>query len=234
MKYVLILMLSINVFAFSPTTGNMSGNKEIENYKNHNQKEKFSYSEMISFLKNSKNKNKLMILGVLYAQRSDKPDDYGVYIEADPALSLKYIMKSYHMGNKEALVILAGLILYNDNMAKLDMNLDKTKNILIKAKNENTKSAEFMLALVELLRKEYEIGVKDMVIAAENGDASAQLEAALIFQKGIAKSKNSKEYIIKPQRDLSEYYLNKACTNENKSDKITEFCNSSLIKSQIN
>jgi len=232
MKYIFLLLFSINIFA-SSFSGSIIGNKEIENYKDQNQNQKFSYSEMISFLKKSNDKNKIMILGVLYTQRSDKPDDYGEYIEADPALALKYIMKSYEMGNKEALVILSGLILYNDNMAKLDKDLSKTKSMLVKAKGENTKSAEFMLALVELLRKEYQSGVEDMVTAAENGDASAQLEAALIFQKGIAKGKNSKEYIIKPQRDLSEYYLNKACTNEHKSDKITQFCNSSLITSKI-
>jgi len=229
-KILLISILSIStLFASSLSPINIDKMKESQINEYKEGKEKISYKDMIAFLKASNDKNKMLILGVLYSKDSDKPDDYGYSIKADPLLAMKYILKSYEMGNKKALVILSGLILYNDNMAKLDKDLSKAKKYLIQAKKDNTENAQYMLGLVEILRGEYEEGLQEMIQAANNGDSTAQLQVALILQKGIYSQEKNK-MVIQPERKLAEYFLNKACHNDNKSEKVVEFCNSAMIQ----
>lgn len=232
MKYVLTiiigLFLSLSLEASSLGFSGIDTKTTINKYKQDTKKEKLSYTELLAFLKNSNDKNKIMILGVLYSHDSDKPDDYGNTIKADPVLAKQYLLESYKMGKKESLVILAGLTLYNDNMAKLDPKLDYAKKILIKSQKEGVKKGVILLAIVELIRGEYEEGLKSMTLSANSGDSSAQLELALIYQKGIF-SEKEKKLVIKPERNVAEFYLNKACNNPIKADKVKEFCYSKSV-----
>lgn len=222
-----LLTTSLNADSLGFKAMKIDTNKEVSDFKKN--KEKFSYKELISFLKNSNDKKKLMILGALYASDSKEPDSYGEYIKADPALAMKYLLKSYKLGESDALVVLSGLILYNDKMSVLDRDLSKIKQYLKQAKKEHVKSASLLLGITELLRSEYEEGISELVFAANKlNDSSAQLELALIFQKGIYSQKEGRT-VVETDRNLAEYYLNKACTNEEKSDKVNEFCNSSRV-----
>jgi len=229
-KILLLIILISNLFSFDLTSNIKTPDtfSTINSFKENSKKEKFSYDDLIAFLKASNDKNKILILGVLYANDSEKPDDFGKYIKADPILAKKYILQSYKMGNKDALAILSGLILYNDKMSILDKDLSETKKMLIQSEKDGNIKGILLLAITELLRGEYDDGISTLIKAANMNDASAQLELAIIYQKGIY-SEKLKKMVISPNRDVAEFYLNQACTNENKSDKVREFCYSPEI-----
>jgi len=231
MKIILVAIVffvSLNALTFNPLAGApaMNVDPSVKDYKK--TKEVFSYEEMISYMKLSGDKHKIMVLGVLYSKDSKDPDDLGVYIKADPILAKKYFIEAYDMGKKESLIILIGLILYNDNMATLDKDLSLSKKYMLQAVKDETEGAIFMLGTVELLRGEYKEGIQHTVEAAENGDPLAQLKAAIIFQKGIY-SEESKTMVVESNYPLAGYFLNKACTNPIKEKEVTEFCSSDLI-----
>ena len=230
----LIFVLVLNAFAFdtyqSPFIENVNGNvnKSISSFKKEKAKEKLSYSELMNFLENSGDKNKIMILGILYATDSKEPDDYGEYIKSDIALSQKYLLQSYNMGSTKSLSMLGGLIFYNDNMAKLDPKLILAEKYLWKSFKEGYYEGGIILANVQLVKGSYSKGIQTLLKLAENGESSAQLELALIFQKGIY-SDLTKKVEVEKDRDLALIFLNKACSNKNKSKKVNEFCYSDSI-----
>jgi len=238
-KFIILLSLVLNLFAIdsiSLNNGNLFNDmastkvdKYINKYKNEKGKEKLSYKELISFLKSSNDKDKIMILGILYSTDSNEPDSYGEYIKADRYLAQKYLLQSYRMGNSKALSMLGGLIFYNDNMAKLDPKLEKAEEYLSTAFKEGEFESGLILANVQLVKGEYAKGIQTLLYLANQGDASAQMELAFIFQKGIFSKENNK-MVIEPDRDMALIFLNKACKNESKSEKITSFCYSKYIK----
>lgn len=231
-KVIFLFLFPLFLFANSPSNPmGLQGyiDSGISNYKKSEKKEKVSYRDLMAFLKASNDKNKIMILGILYSEDSSEPDDYGEYIKADIALASKYLLESYNMGNPKALAILGGLIFYNNNMAKLDRNLIKAEKYLKKSYNEGVFDAGLILANVQLVKGDYSSGVQTLLDISNRGDSSAQLQLALIFQKGIF-SQNLKKTVIVKDRNLAEYYLNMACNNSKKSEKVQTFCYSDLVE----
>jgi len=234
-KIISILLISVSVLfsdilnSTNPINMDTQINSSMNEYKEKNKKEKLSYKELIAYLKVSNDKNKILILGVLYSTDSDKPDDYGEYIKADPILAKKYILKAYELGNKKALSILAGLIFYNDNMAKLDPKLEDAEKYLKQSLKEGVFESEIILGNVQLVKGKYQEGISTLVKSANRGDSSSQLQLALIFHKGIY-SQEKDSMVVYSDKKVAEFYLNKACTNEKKSDQVRDFCYSNSVE----
>lgn len=224
---LILLFISFSVLLFSSSI-DLGVEKEVDSFKS--KKEIFSYNELLSYLRHSNDKNKIMILGILYANDSEKPDDLGEYIKADPQLVFKYLLKSYNMGNTRALSILGSLILYNDNVALLDPKLDKAKEYLIKStEEEGDIEASIILANVLLIRKEYDYAIDILKKASEQGDASASMQLAMIYAKGLYSEELEKMVIIK-NYDAANFFLNRACSSSKKSDAIKEVCYSKDVE----
>lgn len=221
MKIILFLIL-ITSYIFAVGFTEITA-PTVEKYKEQNQK--LSYSEMLAYLKNSNDKEKLMVLGVLYSKTSDTPDDFGEYIKVDTALAQKYLLKAYEMGNFKSIGILGALIMYNDDMAKLDPKLVKAEKYLETAYGKGVQNVGIILANAQLIRGKYKVGLNTLFKLSEKGDSSAQLQLALIMQKGMF-SKEQNKMVIQRDPQAAEMFLNKACNNENKDDKVREFCQS--------
>jgi len=232
---IFILLFSTSLLAF----GNPSGFQNISSTALQNGissytteasskgKSKISYSEMINFLKKSEDPKKIMVLGILYSQDSVTPDDYGEIIHHNIELSKKYLLNAYQLGEVRALTILAGLILYNDNMAKLDPKLELTEKYLEESYSKGDNEAGLLLATTKILKMKYQEGIK-LLLSIKN-DPEADLSLAIIFKKGIYSEKLNKMVVL-PNDKLANYYLNKACTAENKSDYVNNFCSSKSVE----
>ena len=227
MKY--LFLLSFMFFSLFANNFELDMNKEVSSYKDDTKKEKLSYTDLIAYLKSSNDKNKIMILGVLYSVDSKDPDDFGSYIKADALLSKSYLEKSYKMGNPRALTILGSLILYNNNLAKIDPKLILAEKSLRQAISEGDIDAKLILANVLLIQYKYTEALDLLKDSSAHGDASSSMQLAFIYLKGLY-SEKSKKMEIKKDLNVANYFLNKACSSKNKSDAITEFCYSKDIE----
>lgn len=233
-SFILIVSSMFASEQLSPFEKDLRNNvsQSVNQLKKEQGKTKFSYKQLIDFLKRSNDKNKIMILGILYSNDSDTPDDYGEYIKADPQLAEHYLLQSYRMGNPKALAILGGLILFNDYMAKLDPKLENAEKYLITAYKEGIQESGLILAHLYLVKEEYQKAIQLLLSLANRGDSSAQLQLALIFNKGVVSAK-TKKMEIEPDHNLAEQFLNQACHNEKKSDYVREFCYSKFVKTEV-
>lgn len=225
---VLFIFISILTFSISNdylSQGSFDFGKEFNNAKNQQQQDKFSYKDMIEYLKNSSDAKHQMVLGTLYATGSEKEDAFGDKLEQDVVLSEKYLRISYKKGNPEALGILGGLVLYNRDMRRLDENLEQTIKDLRTSYNEGYLDSGVLLFTALFEKKRYDEGLKYLAEVAQKGDSTAQLQLALMFKQG-AKDGNVENgpYIVEINDDLALYYLNKACNNEKKNKKVKDFC----------
>ena len=167
-----------------------------------------------------------MILGILYSKGSQNKDDFGEEIDQDIALSEKYLRLSAQKGNYMALTVLGGLILYNEDMRRLDPELIQTQKDLELSYGKGVLEAGVLLTTTLFEKKEWKKGLKILIDASSKGDSVAQLQTALIFKQGLkdGNDKENKEFIIKPKEEVALYYLNLACSNEKKNKKVKEFC----------
>jgi len=189
-------------------------------------KEKFSYKDMIEYLKTVDDPKQMMILGMLYANGSNKKDDNGETLEQDIFQADKYLRKSASLGNYYALAILGGLVLYNENMRRLDPELKQTLKDLTFAYNKGVLEAGILLTVTLFEKKKWDEGLKILIDSSNKNDSVAQLQLALIFKQGLkdGNDKANKEWIVKPNEKVALFYLNKACSNEKKNKKVKEFC----------
>jgi TPR repeat protein len=211
-KIISILLLSIT-FVF----GN---NLAMDN--NENKEEKLVYKDMLAYLSMSNDNTQFAVLGSLYATGTTVKDSNGDIIKQDIFLAEKYLLKSANMGNYHSLTILAGFIILNENMRKLDPDLIKAEDYLKKSYKANDLSAGLLLSNIYFTKESYKKGLNILLECASKNDADAQLALALLFKDGMA-DKNGK-MIFDKNIKTAEFYLNKACTNENKSDKVKDMC----------
>lgn len=212
-KIITVLLLSITIV--------FGSNLSLDN-NNDNKEEKLVYKDMLSYLSMSNDNTQFSVLGSLYATGTNIKDSNGDIIKQDIFLSEKYLLKSANMGNYHSLTILSGFILLNENMRKLDPNLIKTEDYLKKAYNRGDLSAGILLSNLYFTKDSYKNGLSILLECASKNDADAQLALALLFKDGMA-DKNGK-IIFEKNIKTAEFYLNKACTNENKSDKVKDMC----------
>jgi len=213
MKYILIMIMSIT-FLFGEGLS-------LEKKDSDTNKEKIIYKDMISYLKNSNDANQFIVLGSLYANGTEEKDALGQKIEIDIFLAEKYLLKSAEMGNIRALSVLGGLILIKEEMRKLDPKLIKAEHYLTTAFKNGDFQAGTILSDLYFEKNDNEKAIAILFESAEGHDSNAELGLAILFQKGLIK--NNKR-IIKRDSNLAIMYLNRACKNENKSEKVIKIC----------
>lgn len=228
---ILILLLSIFIHSFAINITNI--NEDIDQYKSDSKKEKLSYKDLIYYLENSGDKNKIMILGILYANGTPEEDDFGYKVGPDPLLSLKFLEKSYQMGNPRALSVLGALILYNDHMSILDKSLDKTENYLNLAIKGGDKEAKLLLGNTLLLKYKYDEALMVLKEASEDGDSSASLQLAFLYIQGIYSEKHDR-IMLEKNIEAANYFLNIACNSKEKNEKVREVCFSENVETITN
>lgn len=188
------------------------------------------YKDMLSFLKNSHNAEQLMILGSLYANGTTKKDSLGEIIPIDIILAKKYLIKSAEMGNNRALTILGGLILFKKEMNKLDPKLKLAEKYLRFAFDSGDNEAAPLLSNILFRKNKNQEAIEVLVLSSNRGDSTSQLALAFLFKQGF---KGANGFEVKSNIKLAEKYLNEACLNENRSDKVKKTCMSSKFVEMV-
>jgi len=212
MFLITLLIFSVNLFALDQLNISKQTNKK---------EEKVIYTDMISYLSKSNDPEQLMILGSLYASGSKDKDSIGEIFPNNPYLAQKYLLEAANKGKYRALTILGGFILLKDNMRILDPSLKKTEKYLLNAFYAGDLEAGTLLSNLYFQKNEPEKAINILYITSDKNDSNAQLALAILFKDGLYL--NGKEYIMKDLKS-AEYYLNLACNNPNKSEKVNNFC----------
>lgn len=221
LNFVLLGAMTINVFASSFNLSSI-GYLDTEKEQSGKNKEMIIYKDMLSYLKQSKNANQLMVLGSLLAIGTNEPDSLGEIIKSDPIQAEFYMVESAKMGNIRAYSILGGLFLMNENMRKVDKNLNLSEKYLLLGYENGDKEAGVLLANLYIEKNKQKEGLNLLFELANQKDSNAQLGLALLFKNGL--STEDGKQVVQRNLDSANYYLNLACTNEIKSDKIKTFC----------
>lgn len=224
MKKLLILIL-LSLTCYANDMLNLSKETSSDN-------EKVIYKDMLAYLVASKNKSQLVVAGSLYATGSNIKDSNGDIIKQNIFLAEKYLLESANLGNHNALTILGGFIIINPEMRKLDPKLIKTEKYLLTAYSKGDSAAGVLLSSVYFEKENYIKGQHILTNCANNGNSEAQFALALLYKDGMKDKKNN--IVINKNMKIAESFLNKACSNENKTDKIQKICsNANLVKSVI-
>jgi TPR repeat protein len=218
MKYLLALLLSIQLFAALPAANNQD--EQVKVY----------YPEMLEYMNNSNNDTQFAALGALYATGSTIKDDHGNIIKQDIFLAEKYLLKSGNMGNIRSLTMLANFIILNKEMRRLDPTLTKSEKYLKTAYAKGDLSACVILSNLYFQKNDGKNGLSTLTECAAKNNADAQLAMAILFKDNI--NINGKP-LVKTNVKTADFYLNKACNNSLKSDNVNSFCSKSGIVETI-
>ena len=227
-KQIFLLLFGLNTILF----GSLGGFLPKENLNAQNEPVTV-YKDMLAYLEvvGKDDSKQLIVLGSLYAAGTNIPDSTGAIIEQDIFKAEKYLLKSANMGNPRALTILSGFILTNNNMRKLDPNLEKTEKYLNKAFQKDL-PAGTLLANLYFEKGFFDKAIDKLFETASLGDSSAEFALALLLKQGL--TIEDKTYIKKDDK-LAEMYLNKACLNKFKNQKLKDICsNSDMVQQTIN
>jgi TPR repeat protein len=219
--FLTLLLTSINATNF---IGENSSPMNIMNQSNNLKEKKKNYKELISFLEKSTNGEYVMYLAVLYLNGSITPDEFGNNIEKDIDKSLKYFKKSIALEYYPSAAVLGSLYLYDENFMIKKDNIKKAKYYLTLAIEKEVYGASTALSsLYFFYDKDTNKGLEILFIGAEKGISTAQLGLATLYAYG------SKELDIKQNKTLANKYLGMACSNKNKTKKVTDFCHSKKV-----
>ncbi len=180
------------------------------------------YKDMLSYLQNSENTDQLMVVGTLLITGTDIPDSTGEIIKPDPLVGEKYLIKSAKLGNIRAYSILGGLYFMNENMKPLDKNYEFAEKYLKLGFENGDTEAGVLLSNLYLEKENYEKGISLLFDLANKKDSNAQLGLAILFKNGLY-NKNG-EAVLNKNIASANQYLDLACNNSNKSEKIKNFC----------
>lgn len=214
MKYIFLILLSaLYLSANSIGLKKESPQSEKENF--------MVYKDMLAYLENSKDSTQLVALGTIYVNGIVEPDSTGAIVKKDPYIAESYFLKAIKRGNVKALSILSGFYLYNQDMRKLDPELKKAEQYLKEAYTKGDMESSVLLSNVYFEKNKHKEGVEVLLNASSNNDSGADLALAFLFKDGLF---NNGEIIVKKDLSIAEHYLNKACSNKDKSDKVKELC----------
>jgi TPR repeat protein len=209
MKLILLsLLASYQLFAAAPESANA-------------EPVKISYDEMFSYMEGSNNDTQFAALGALYATGSTIKDDNGKTIKQDIFLAEKYLLKSANMGNIRSLTMLGNFIILNKEMRKLDPKMIKAEKYLQTAYAKGDSSACVVLSNLYFLKKDSKKGLSTLTECAAKNNSDAQLAMAILFKENMT---INGENLVKQNLKTANFYLNKACNNKNKSDRVSKFC----------
>ena len=216
----IITFLLLTVICFADNFGAMNFMEQNENTNKGD--EKVVYKDMLSYLSLSNDSSQFLVLGSLYATGSKIKDSTGAIIKQDIFLSEKYLLKSAEMGNIHALTVLSGFIMFDKKMNTLDPKFIRVEGFLKKAYKLGDTSAGILLSNIYITTGKYDKGLQKLIECADKKDSDAQFALALLFKDGMKNSEG--KVIIDKNMKTAEAYLNKACTNEHKSTKVSEYC----------
>lgn len=225
-KILLITALLLSTLNATNLMG--GGNYPLDTFNTTNQdinEKKKSYTELISFLKNSNNGEYIMYLAVLYLNGSNHPDEEGNIVEKDIEKSIYYFEKSIKLEYFNASSILGSLYLYNNDFMILPDNIKKAKFYLELALEKEIYDATIALSTIYLYYdNEIDKGIDVLLVGAAKGVSTAQLGLATLFANG------SKDLNIVKNLPLANKYLTMACLNEKQTKKVKEYCSSKKVK----
>ena len=186
-----------------------------------NIKEKKIYKELISSLSTSLNGEYTIYLAVIYLNGISEPDDVGETIKPDIKKSIQYFEKAINQGYYKAASILGSLYLLDNKLSKEEDNIKKAKYYLKIALDKGIYESTISLSTIYLYyEKDSETALKYLHIGANNHIASAELTLATLYAYG------SKEFGISKNLLVGNQFLEKACLNKRKTEKVEEFCSS--------
>lgn len=213
LMYIILIISFYNLNAFD--LGSLENSKESQ------KEEKVIYKDMLSYLKNSDNTDQLMVVGTLLITGTNIPDSVGDIIKPEPLLGESYLIKSAKLGNIRAYSILGGLYFMNENMKPFDKNYELAEKYLKLGFESGDTEAGVLLSNLYLEKEEFEKGLS-LLFKLAHTDSNAQLGLAILFKNGLYNKKG--ESIIVRNIDSANQYLNLACNNSVKSEKIKNFC----------
>jgi len=221
--------LAINNFGNQLNNNITSLKEEVKKRTKNKIATKEDYLAIIKFLKERNSFNDNIILGSIYA--------YGIWgknkkvlISADPNKAYYYFLKSYKQGYDKALLYLVGVLLNNELMHE---KIDPTYKLAYKyismylKKHPTDPNGLFWKVMIDArINKFNEMVNILMKLATKYHNSDAQLTLALIFLNGLYSNHG---VIVDSNIDTANYFLNMACTNQNKSQKVKMFCSNSNI-----
>ena len=221
MKFLLLLFIFLNSLFATQSLQSLTNKSFSDKPSSQEEPVKMVYKDMLAFLENSQDSNQLLILGSIYVNGTTEADSVGDTIKKDPFLAENYLLKAINKGNIKALSVLAGFYMFHEDMRKLDPKLKKAEEYLKEAYKKGDNEASTLLSTLYFEKEIPDKGLEMLFNASNKQDANADIALAFIFKDGlIVKQKQ----IIKADMPTAEFYLNKACSNKNKSEKINNLC----------
>lgn len=227
MKFFMFLLITLNSLFAIQNLQSFAGSSLSDKSSSQEEPVKMVYKDMLAFLENSQDPNQLLILGSIYVNGTTEQDSVGDTIKKDPFLAESFLLKAINKDNIKALSVLAGFYMFNEDMRKLDPKLQKAEKYLKEAYKKGDNEASTLLSTLYFEKEMPDKGLEMLFSASNKNDSNADMALAFIFKDGlIVKNKQ----IIKVDIPTAEFYLNKACSNKNKSEKINNLCfNSNYI-----
>jgi len=184
---------------------------------------KISYNEMIRYMIQSNDPSQLFGVGVIYMNGIEDKDDSGLSISVDLEKALYYFNTSINKGYKKGNAIVGAFYLYNKNLSKISNSENSAEIYLKKAIAANDISAYIYLSDLYNRQDKVEESINVLMLGANQNDATAQLMVAYMYNNGVYNEKSKKQLIYKNEKNAL-FFLNKACSNKNKSEKVKKTC----------
>jgi len=215
-KIITLIVLTTGFLFSNINPMSMSQNNAQEKVK-----EKKLYKELISSLSTSLNGEYTMYLAVIYLNGISEPDDIGETINPDIKKSIKYFEKAINQEYYNAASILGSLYLLDNKLSKEEDNVKKAKHYLKIALEKNIYEATVPLSTISIFyEKDSETALKYLHMGANNKIASAELTLATLYAYG------SEEFGVDKNLLIGNQFLERACLNKKKTEKVEEFCSS--------
>lgn len=219
---IIFLLILIQNLLFGFDINGINALNTMDNKSSDKKEDLVIYKDMLNYMKNSDNADQLMVLGTLLITGTNIPDSTGEIIKADPIEGESYLIKSAKLGNIRAYSILGGLYFMNENMKPLDKNYELAEKYLKLGFESGDTETGVLLSNLYIEKESYEKGISLLFDLANKKDSNAQLGLAILFKNGLYNSKG--EAILNKNMDSANQYLNLACNNSVKSEKIKNFC----------
>jgi len=214
MKLIFLFIMSTSLFGFgleSQTSNSPQKNNKV------------SYTQMISLMELSKDPEQTFGIGVLYMNGIKDKDDYGQVLQKDLNKALFYFDKSINDGYLKGYGMVGGLLLYNKNLKEIKGSDKLSKKYLTKAIAVGDRSAYVYLADLYTRNNDFQKAIDVLMTGANSHDSTSQYMIAKFYHEGLVDPMNKKQLVFKDEKKAL-YFLNLACSNNSKTEKLQKMC----------
>lgn len=226
-KFIISLALTSSILFANIGLENLSVNSimnQQNSAKEDKKEEEKTYASLINSLKSSSSGEYTMYLAVIYLNGISEPDSQGETVPQNIDLAIKYFEKSISLEYYQASAILGSLYIFDPRFMVKEDNVAKAKHYLNLALEKEVYESTMALANIYFYyEKDIAKALEYLHLGASKNIATAELALATLYGYG------SKELGIEKNEFIGNQFLEKACKNKNKTDKVEEFCNSDKV-----